>query len=412
MGAIITEKMGFFNVDNFISTLRNVDQMVYVFIGRKDVWGGGDIAPDPTISIRREMEDSVDIVSMKRVFYSDISYIVKKNSWVENTVYSQYTDDVELSTLNYFVEIDNHVFKCISNNGGAASTVNPSSVSNYKGFFKTTADNYVWKYMYSIIDVLTGVWDWSNDIILNSGGQNWMPAKNIETRTENSDQWDEMQSAVDGGIYSFNITPADDAALVTHLVSLDGADVLLNGDGSDFKGSFRATEISAGSGTYKFVIDTVDTGLNAGKDYNIITGLTIDGSPNDTGNTDYIDYIKPIFSPLGGHGSNPVRELGGEFVLIKANISSFVGTYRKMGLIVNPLRKTKSDGVTENTINHIDDTGELVVGERIGKEDVENATVDDDYLNYSGDVVYIENLVPAKTIEENSSVDIKMILSF
>lgn len=83
-----------------------------------------------------------------------------------------------------------------------------------------------------------------------------------------------------------------------------------------------------------------------------------------------------------------------------------------MGLIVNPLRKTKSDGVTENTINHIDDTGELVVGERIGKEDVENATVDDDYLNYSGDVVYIENLVPAKTIEENSSVDIKMILSF
>ena len=347
MTAIITEKMGFFNVDNFISTLRNVDQMVYVFIGKDDVWNVLDVSPAPTISVRREMEDSADIVSMKRIFYSDISYIVKKNSWAENTVYHQYTDDTDLSTLNYFVEDSNHVFKCISNNGGLESTVRPSSVNDYKGFIKTS-DNYIWKYMYSILDGITNTWDWTGDVIDNVGAQSWMPAKDIETRTENSDQWDEMKSAVDGSIYGFNITvTGDQSSLITSLVNdVNDKEVLLESpDGSGFKGVFRATETSVGSGTYVFVIDTVGTGLSGGKDYNIITGITIDGSLNDVQGTSYIDYMKPIFSPIGGHGYDPVRELGGEFVLIKATVDSFVGKYRKMGIIVNPLRKIKSDRV-------------------------------------------------------------------
>jgi len=412
MGAIITEKMGFFNVDNFISAIKNVDQMVYVFIGKDDSWASGDLnPPDPIIAVSREMQDSVDIVSMKRIFYSDISYIVKKNSWTEDTVYDQYTDDADLSTLTYFVESDNHVFKCISNNGGAESTVDPASSANYKGYTKTTPDNYVWKYMYTIVDTLTNVWNWSNDVIENTDGQDWMPAKDIKVRTENPDQWDEMQSAVAGDIHSFNITPADDPSLITHLVSLDGKEVKLQGNSSGFTGSFRATEISVGSGTYRFVIDVIGTGLSAGKDYNLITAVEINGNTTDSGGKPYINYIKPIFSPLGGHGSNPIRELGGEFVLIKATVDSFVGIYRKMGLIVNPLRKTKSDG-TLNTINHIDDTGELVVGERIGKEDVEDTTIDDDYLRYSGDIIYIENLDTPKQLEDNSGVEIKMVLSF
>lgn len=410
MGAIITEKMGFFNVDNFISAIKNVDQMVYVFIGKANPWASGDLnPPDPTIAVSREMQDSVDIVSMKRIFYSNISYIVKKNSWVQNTVYDQYTDDKDLSTITYFVESSNHVFKCISNNGGSESSVDPASVTNYKGFFKTTPDNYVWKYMYTIVDTLTNVWNWSNDVIENTDGQDWMPAKDIEIREENPDQWDVMQSAFSGGIYSFNITPENNPSLITYLVSLDGKEVLLQGDGSGFKGSFRSIEVSAGS--YTFVVDTIDTGLSAGKDYNIITDLTIDGSPNDNGSIPYINYIKPIFSPLGGHGSNPIRELGGEFVLIKATVDSFGGDYRKMGLIVNPLRKTKSDN-TSNKIDHIDDSGEMVIGERIGKEDVEDTTIDNDYLRYSGDIVFIENLSTPKTLEDNSGVDIKMVLSF
>tara|TARA_Y100000593_G_scaffold16926_1_gene33711 strand:- start:5786 stop:7006 length:1221 start_codon:yes stop_codon:yes gene_type:complete len=406
MGAIITEKMGFFNAENFISVIRNIDQMVYVFIAKDDTWGNGDVAPSPTISISREMEDSADILSMKRIFYNNVSYIVKKNSWSSGTVYSQYTDASDLSSLNYFVEDSGHVFKCISNNGGAPSTDKPTDSSPFTGFTQTTTDKYVWKYMYSIVGAS---WDWSNDIITNPNGQDWIPVRGIEKSTDNPDQWSEMKASISGGIHSFNITPPNDANVINHLVGLDGKAVLLNGDGANFSGMFRVNTVSAN--TYTFVVDTVGTSLSPGKDYNIITGVQIDGNLNDSETNPYIDYVKPIFSPQGGHGSNAVRELGGEFVLISATVDSFVGSYRKMGLIINPLRVTRSDN-TSNKITHIDGNGEMVFGERVGKEDVENTTITNDYLRFSGDIIYIENLETPKTMENNSGVAIKMVLSF
>ena len=56
-------------------------------------------------------------------------------------------DMFAVSTRMYVLSSANNVYKCMNNNAGGTSTVEPSGTSTSEF---TTADSYVWKYMYTL----------------------------------------------------------------------------------------------------------------------------------------------------------------------------------------------------------------------------------------------------------------------
>ena len=86
---------------------------------------------------------------------SDVSFVVSNIQWTANTAYSMYDDiDSSLPSEQFFVITNEgsyyHFWKCLYNNYGVPSTVQPLfAYANSTPYFQT-ADGYRWKYMTSI----------------------------------------------------------------------------------------------------------------------------------------------------------------------------------------------------------------------------------------------------------------------
>jgi hypothetical protein len=116
-----------------------------------------------------------------------------KYVWTSGTIYTQYDDTVDLSDENFFIVTSKReVFKCIYNNKGAASTIEPTKLASKIGVPFKEDDGYEWLYLYTIDKS-----DYTKYVTAN-----YMP---VVANTLIAD------SAVDGGI--FNI-----------VVELDGED--------------------------------------------------------------------------------------------------------------------------------------------------------------------------------------------
>ena len=90
-----------------------------------------------------------EMILGKRIRAADVAPLIKRHFWTSNTVYAQYDDtDGDLYEKEFYVvNGSEQVYKCLFNNNGAKSTIEPTTVSSNK--FQT-ADGYIWKYMYSI----------------------------------------------------------------------------------------------------------------------------------------------------------------------------------------------------------------------------------------------------------------------
>ncbi len=90
----------------------------------------------------------------KLITEEDVNLVIEKNEWTSNTVYDQYDSQISLIDKTYYSIVNagswSHVYKCLYNNNGMPSIVQPdfSSVSVGDRFFETS-DGYLWKYMYS-----------------------------------------------------------------------------------------------------------------------------------------------------------------------------------------------------------------------------------------------------------------------
>lgn len=98
------------------------------------------------------------VVFAKKIDTSNIKYMFNRIPWAEGTVYDAFDDATDIETLNMFVTVPDgeqnegpyKVFKCISNNSGAASTNKPSVNSTDPEIEVELDDGYVWKYMFNI----------------------------------------------------------------------------------------------------------------------------------------------------------------------------------------------------------------------------------------------------------------------
>lgn len=121
----------------------------FYFLGKVDQWENDSSPPPPASnSAANDIAIRDAIVYMRKMTPNDVSLVVTNYEWTSGTVYAQWDHTVDMTQLPFYVSTSNYnVYKCLSNNLGAASTVEPTGNSLFPF---TTADGYVWKYMYNI----------------------------------------------------------------------------------------------------------------------------------------------------------------------------------------------------------------------------------------------------------------------
>ena len=335
MPAIVTNKFRLNNAEQFYESFSEANTAYYLFVGRPQPWttttpygGGSDSAPPtPLDNVDDEFMYFRDMQAAKRIASSDIQYAIPRHTWTSATVYDYYRGDYGAqwsstasdivktvnagtnlwasTTLFYVITSLNNVYKCMWNNGGAASTVEPTGTSNSE---LTTADSYVWKYMYTLTtaqvsDFLTA---------------DFMPVATDATVSA---------AAVDGAIRHYKIERAGSGYTNNTYTS-----VAINGDGA----SAVVTVIVAGGAVTSVTSTAAGTGYTfATCDVDAISGI---GTPSTSA------IITPIIGPKGGQGFNAIDELGGFYVMTNTSIASTEGSgdfvvdqdFRRVGVVLNP----------------------------------------------------------------------------
>lgn len=291
----------------------------------------------------------------------------------------------------YVMTDEFHVFKCLDNNNGSKSVDKPTLPVG-SPWEVNTPDGYKWKFMYTV----------SPSLIESFLTDKWIPVRNVGAPTvadDGSTQWDVENDAVSGAIDAIHITEAgtgydyvqegqqllgatantaslsasasgDSGAYVgatiyttgglgypqaprkivsyneiTKVATLDSvwtADssttyeiwptVNISGDGSGAEAKALVHTSGPDQGKLKQIVIT-----DPGSDYHFASA-TIEGGKIPAG---VQATVKPILSPLGGHGSDAENELGAFFVMINTKLQFDEGEgdfpinndYRQVGLI-------------------------------------------------------------------------------
>ena len=317
MPAIVTNKFRIHNAEQFTESFSEASPNVYYLgIGRPQAFGtltrgdsrttneGSDASPlTPVDSVQDEFFYFDDLLAAKRVTSSDILNVVPRRNWTTGTVYDYYrhdygnritgttttqTSDSGASVLYdatfYVMNSNFDVYKCLDNNAGATSEVEPTTVLTP---IQTTGDGYKWKYMYS----------------LSAAQQTNFLSTDFMAVATNATV---SSAAVDGAINIIKIKTAGTGGT-------DGTHtgIAIRGDGSS--GTVSVT-VSGGAVT-GVTVTNAGTGYTFGyiRNADIVTaGATgLSGAELDC-----------IIEPKGGHGFNAVKELGGFYIMMNTNFEA------------------------------------------------------------------------------------------
>ena len=362
MAAIITEKFRLHNAKEFKQSATESGNAMYMFIGRPLSWTDDSNPPTPVDSLNDEYDAYANMTALKKVSATDVSHAIIRRDWTSGTVYDEYRHNYTSSnTANsgastlwastfYVVTSDYHVYKVISNNNGATSTVMPTGTSTN---ILTTADGYKWKFMYSI----------SASDVIKFVTSDFIPVKTIGAKAavegevgglgtaaadDNSAQWDVENGATDGTIEHARVTAGGSS------YGANGTyNVAVSGDGTS--GQLQVT-VASGAIT-AVTVNAVGSGYSvASIDNSLLRTAT---SSSGTGAS-----FDVIVSPKNGHGSDAVEELGGNYVIVNSRLEYAEGSgdfptdndFRQIGLIVNPTNaggNTLSSATTLSALNRI-----------------------------------------------------------
>ena len=350
MPAIVTNKFRLNNAEQFYESFSEASTSFYLFVGRPQPWtsttpygGGSDSSPPtPLDNVDDEYMYYRDMQAAKRITSADIQYAIPRHTWTTGTVYDYYrgdygaqwsstsTDIVKTvnngtnlwasTTLFYVISSTNNVYKCMWNNAGATSTVEPTGTSTSE---LTTADGYVWKFMYTlstaqVADFLTA---------------DFMPVTTDSTVAA---------AAVDGAIRHYKVERGGAGYTVGTYTA-----VAINGDGA----SATVTVVVSGGAVTSVTSTAAGTGYTFGTcDVDAISGI---GTPSTSA------IVTPIIGPPGGHGYNAVNELGGFYVMTNTSIASTEGSgdfvvdqdFRRVGIVLNPYNYGTTTVATASTLS-------------------------------------------------------------
>lgn len=305
MPNLVTKQFKISNSKSFIEQFSSSSgNSLYLFLAKPNIWQTESDTPSAPIDSPQEYFKTWDeLISLKKISPVNIVNVIRRINWTKNAIYEEYDHlDYNLLEKDFFVLNRNlDVYKCISNNNGAESTIEPTGKS--LNIF-TTSDGYKWKYLYSI----------SDSDKLKFLTDNWMPVRKNDAVAE---------AGKDGGIE--NIKLYSGGIDYTTL-----AKVVIVGDGS----SANITAKQSLGVIYDFAYN------NSGSKYRFANAYIQDSAGTFARGAN----LRPIISPIGGHGYDPILELGAHYVMINVVTGYNEGdgdfpagfTYRKLGLIKNP----------------------------------------------------------------------------
>lgn len=338
MAAIITTKFRIHNAQSFKEGFDEASASnIYLGIGRPQAWANDNQPDTPKDTVADELYYWDDMIALKRVQPSDVSLAIVRRNWSSGKYYDIYRHDYNgvtagvnindggatapatLADANYYVMTDEyHVYKCLNNRKNGAvvqSTVKPTGTDPNQ--LLTTSDGYVWKYMFTVspADVLKFV---STDFI---------PVKTLSTNPGTTDayytQWLVQAAAVDGSINHIQVVNPG-------TLYASAPTVQIVGDGTN---AAATAVFDAGTGQVTGITVT-----NKGSGYTYAT-VTLTGGTTGTNAT-----AQAIISPKGGHGKDPVEELGGFYVMMNVRLEYDDGAgdfpvendYRRIMLVRDP----------------------------------------------------------------------------
>jgi hypothetical protein len=423
MAAIATSKFRVHNAEQFVEQFSEAaNTIIYLYIGGVTPFADDFNPPTPlndTANI--EFVPWRDSIGAKRVQTTDVVHVIDRYNWTSSTIYDMY-DDIDTNILDddfYVMTDDYHVYKCLFNNNGGASTTKPTGTSTT---VFTTADGYVWKYMYTVS---------------TSDALKFLTNEYIPVRTDATVQ----AAAVSGALNIVKVTAGGSG-----YTSIPN--VTITGDGT---GATATATVNNGAVTA--VIITA-----AGTGYTIAT-VSISGGGATTNAT-----ARAIIPPKDGHGYNAVEELGGKFVMINVRLDgtesgtlSTENDFRKIGLIRDPyeygtstralssnyrqtyrytvspvtgnfsLDETVTVGSNTATVVEWDSTNKYLYTTKplpkdfatttsiTGSTSTATGTItaisNPGLASYSGDILYVENRSPISRATDQIE-DVKLIIEF
>jgi hypothetical protein len=325
-----------------ISDIQQQRSQYYCFMGKVASSLNDHILTDETEALNNSVRENALV--LKKILSSDASLAAKRYQWTNSTVYTQWDHTVQMENEPFYVITSaNKIYKCISNNVGASSTVEPTG--NAVAPF-TTADGYIWKYMYSIpsfkyskfaspdfIPVQkaisnkfynTGKVEYANIVDAGSGYSSSQSTQIVVTGpTTGSGASVKIATTPSGGIYSFfDIVPGSGYTLggVCTFVSSSGTGAIL-------------TPVFVGGQLASFAIVEPGYGYSHGETVEVIGGAVIVPSISSTGSIEKLNII----NPGAGYTSSPTLTVTstGAGAGVYGNASAVVECVAIDGEIVN-----------------------------------------------------------------------------
>lgn len=318
-----------------------------------------------------------NMIQGKKISSNNVALVIRNILYESNKVYDAYDDTVDLSEKDFYVVVDgefySHVFKCLDNNLNSPSTFPPSfdDVVNSNSYSYFTSDGYQWKYMYSVdtatvnkfasvdyfplianTEVQDSAINGSIDAILienqGKGYDNYIEGtfKNSEVNVNgNSSLYavtNSIASSVNGFytgclLYISSGAGAGTNRLITDYITNSNGNFIvldqsinINIVGSNYEIYPSVQFFNPGTQTVNAVaralvnsesgnsISRVEI-LEPGRDYTYHTAEVI---ANNAVGVSQKAVVRSIFSPKGGHGSDPSAELLCKAVGISVTLSN------------------------------------------------------------------------------------------
>lgn len=425
MASLVTSKFRVHNAQQFAEAFSEASNTImYLFIGKNTTFPNDNSPPTPVNSTANiEYTPWRDMYAAKRITTADVTHAIERYNWTSGTVYDQYDDtDTNLLEDDFYAMTDEfNVYKVLGNASATASTTKPTGVSTSPF---TTADGYIWKYMYTVTTAKA----------LKFLTNDYIPVQTL-TSDGGEDQWDVQTAAVDGGIHVIKVTSGGSGYATAPAVTITG-----DGTGATANSTITANVVTS------VVITAAGTG------YTRATVSFASGAAAATA----------IISPKGGHGADAVEELGGKFIMVnvrldgnESNTFSTANEFRQVGIVRDPytygtstravasslrqsfkyqLSSISGTFTVDETITSGSNTASLiefttpnifttlplnlpfansasVSGGTSGATATIAAITTPGLAAYSGDIIYVENRVPIARADDQIE-DVKLVIQF
>ena len=136
-----SQKLSLDNAEKFKNSFADAANgtIQYVFIGDHVPYANEASPPEIVETIASEKDVWDGVFAAKRATANDVELVIPRVNWTANTQYRQYDDTIALTDLLtanvsqnlkpfYVITTDRNVYKCLSNNASANSTVEQQTV--------------------------------------------------------------------------------------------------------------------------------------------------------------------------------------------------------------------------------------------------------------------------------------------